>query len=89
MTLTYHIDPGHGWLEVSASDLAAVNLTAHDFSDYSYYTRGRLYLEEDSDMGTFMRAYQAQHGRFPDIHERYSNHDSFVRCFRRLRESRS
>lgn len=36
MTLTYHTDPGHGWLEVSFYALADVGLTPADFSRYSY-----------------------------------------------------
>ncbi len=35
-TLNYHQDPGHGWLEVTASDLIDVSLRGEDFTRYSY-----------------------------------------------------
>lgn len=75
---TYHTDPGHGWLEVSAADLKAVGLTAKDFSAYSYRGNGKLYLEEDCDASKFVAAYEAKHGRKAEYQERYAER-SFIR----------
>ena len=54
MTFTYHIDAGHGWLEVPACivDYLGVHPTK-----YSYVSddNSRYYLEEDIDMGMFLR----------------------------------
>jgi hypothetical protein len=43
---TFFEDPGHGWLEVPAADVAELNLEA-DISGYSYFNEGKVYLEED------------------------------------------
>lgn len=52
---TFHLDPGHGWLEVELAELAELKI-AHLISSYSYLKKGIVYLEEDMDLGTFMRA---------------------------------
>ncbi|UIS25307.1 hypothetical protein [Erythrobacter phage vB_EliS-L02] len=61
-TFTFHTDPGHGWLEVDAADLAGTGLARSSFSAYSYVFRGKLYLEEDCDAPLFINAYKAKHG---------------------------
>ena len=57
-TYTLHYGPSHGWLEVPAAALMAVQLTPGAFSEYSYIeTKGpgnyTLYLEEDCDAPVF------------------------------------
>lgn len=66
-TFTLHSDPGHGWLEVSPSDLKEVGLKLADITPYSYKNRrgSRLFLEEDCDLSTFFRAYKNKHGAYP------------------------
>ena len=54
-TYTYFTDPGHGWLRVSHAELRALGI-ANKISPYSYMKGANVYLEEDSDMGKFMRA---------------------------------
>jgi hypothetical protein len=63
-TFRFYQDPGHGWLEVSAQDLRELNLTARDFTTYSYVkaTSGLYYLEEDCDAPKFIAAWQEKHG---------------------------
>lgn len=51
---TFHIDPGHGWLEVSESGVKSIDMKATDFSDCSYRSGGRLFLEEDCDAPLFL-----------------------------------
>ena len=79
MTLTYHLDPGHGWLEVSQADLNDAGLSYTDFSACSYTDGAHLFLEEDCDMATFMRAYKAKHGQDPELREAYAD-PCFVRA---------
>jgi hypothetical protein len=74
-TFIKHNDPGHGWLEVTPSDLKDVGLTVDDISGYSYKNkRGtRLFLEEDCDLSTFFRAYQKKNGSYPTTVESYDD----------------
>lgn len=74
-TFTFHTDPGHGWLEVSAADLAGTGLAASSFSAYSYILRGVLYLEEDCDAPLFIDAWKKLHGPDSFSHvENYKEH---------------
>lgn len=59
---TLHCDSGHGWLEVSQSDLDNAGLNTSHFSAYSYVDGKTLYLEEDSDASIFIQAFTAKHG---------------------------
>lgn len=54
-TYTYFTDPGHGWLRVKHAELRALGI-ANKISPYSYMKGDYVYLEEDCDMATFMRA---------------------------------
>jgi hypothetical protein len=56
LTLTWHFDPGHAWLQVHRETLEDFNFDASDFSEFSYADSHYLYLEEDCDAGKFMRA---------------------------------
>lgn len=53
--LPFHRDPGHGWVEVSRSDLASLKI-AHKISGYSYQKGNSVFLEEDCDAGIFIKA---------------------------------
>jgi hypothetical protein len=77
----FYIDPGHGWLAVLNADLRAFDLTAADFTACSYVSEDgqRLYLEEDCDAPKFIAAFEARLGFKPEIFERHSNSDSFIR----------
>jgi hypothetical protein len=66
MKFRYRQDPGHGWLIVTPDDMAAVGLTEADISAYSYRRGNQIALEEDCDMWTFAKAYEALNGRLPD-----------------------
>ena len=55
----FHVDPGHGWLEVPAAELEALGI-AGQISGYSYLHEGRAYLEEDCDLARFMEALKAR-----------------------------
>ena len=79
MPFTFHTDPGHGWLEVSFTELHKVGLMPSDFSSYSYQQGSVVYLEEDCDASIFLRAYEAQHGKRADVVEKYSHHEHWIR----------
>lgn len=53
----YHTDPGHGWLEVSRSELEKLNLS-DEITSFSYAKGLKVFLEEDCDMGLFLEALQ-------------------------------
>ena len=80
VTVAYHSDPGHGWLQVSLSLLKQLNLMG-SITEYSYIDSGKgiAYLEEDVDAATFLNAAQAAGIRvtFIEKHERHG--DSFIR----------
>lgn len=69
-TFDFISDPGHGWLKVSLSDIAALGLTNRDFSAYSYRRDNDLYLEEDCDASKFIIAYKRHTGKEPKFRER-------------------
>jgi hypothetical protein len=50
--MKWHIDPGHGWLEVKRAELESLGI-AHKISPYSYEKNDRVYLEEDCDASLF------------------------------------
>ena len=54
-TYTYFTDPGHGWLRVTRKELVNLGIDK-DITPYSYARGAWVYLEEDCDMATFMRA---------------------------------
>ena len=53
-------DPGHGWLLVSAEDLALTGLKPRNFSTCSSARGGTYALEEDCDMPLFLKALTAK-----------------------------
>lgn len=77
-TFTFWTDPGHGWLEVRVAEAAIVGLKPSDFSECSYRTGQRLFLEEDCDAPLFINAWKNS-GRTITIVEENDNDESFVR----------
>lgn len=51
----YYEDPGHGWMEVPLSEIKALGIES-EISSYSYKRGDNVYLEEDSDRTTFLKA---------------------------------
>lgn len=81
---TFHTDAGHGWLEVTAFDLADVGISPVDLSRYSYAVRNTYYLEEDCDAAKFIAAFVEKHGALPTFNDKYQ-HNSFVRALPRIK----
>jgi len=63
-------DPGHGWLAVTVEELVDLKI-AHKISGYSYIKDTIAYLEEDCDLGVFVRAYKEKYGQPPAFEEIY------------------
>jgi hypothetical protein len=59
---TFISDPGHGWLKVPLIHLKHLNLL-DKITPYSYYWQGNVYLEEDCDATTFLKAWEAVTGK--------------------------
>ena len=70
---TYHSDPGHGWLGIGDK-----------ISSYSYINGGKAYLEEDCDMGLFIRTMEAKGVEVKLAHVNEPTKDSFIRSYRRF-----
>ena len=75
---TYLQDPGHGWLIVSAADLAAAGMTRAEFSICSYVSGDSLALEEDCDMPLFLKRLD-ERGIAWRLREHHTNGDACVR----------
>ena len=54
----YEQDPGHGWLHVQRSEIERLGI-AQQITPFSYQHNGMVFLEEDCDLSTFMRAKEA------------------------------
>lgn len=59
------IDPAHSWLKVRRQDLEELDI-ADKITAYSYQRGDYAYLEEDTDMTTFLNAYLTRQGFDPD-----------------------
>jgi hypothetical protein len=68
--LTFVSDPGHGWLEVPLTDIAALGIEGQ-ISPYSYINGRFAYLEEDCDYAVYMDALAARGLPRPEIRQRY------------------
>jgi len=64
ITLNFHNDGGHGWLECGRELITSTGI-ASDISEYSYQRGNNVYLEEDCDLNKFYKAYVATTGRDP------------------------
>jgi len=82
-TFTFISDPGHAWLAVDHDALALVNMTARDFSTFSYRHNDMYYLEEDCDAGKFLRAWEKEIGpvAFSEVHQEHTP----IRGYRSIR----
>lgn len=57
LTLTFHSDPGHGWLAVPKKLLRELGV-AGKISSCSYQSGDMAFLEEDGDASVFVEAAQ-------------------------------
>lgn len=73
--IRYVEDPGHGWLIVTPQQLASYGLTEAQVSRYSYQSPdgSEIALEEDSDAGLFIAAFQRAHDEQPYFAREYQH----------------
>lgn len=86
--IVYHTDGGHGWLQVP-HELIKKSGIAKEITGYSYMDTKNAYLEEDCDMGLFIKAigidWQTEEGKellksfYSIVPERYTDHSSPIR----------
>lgn len=81
ITLNFHSDPSHGWLEVPKLTLRDLGLYPKSFSRYSYQNLNNLFLEEDCDMPKAVKALQ-DFGYVISFNERNYNSDAPIRNYR-------
>jgi hypothetical protein len=74
--LTYHTDPGHGWVEVPRALLFFLDIEDR-VSGYSYQKGGQVFLEEDLDAALLVNALRDK-GVEVSFEERYAD-PCFVR----------
>ncbi len=86
MKLNFHVDGGHGWLEVPRAELSALGLEAR-VSEYSYLSvdGSVAYLEEDCDAPLFIEAFNATRFTYPAY--QYVEHTGlcFIRALKRFK----
>ena len=80
MKLTFHSDPGHGWLEVTMAAIRNLGI-GEKISRYSYRKGETAYLEEDCDASLYIEGLKVKNIPFEFI-EKDTNHPSFIRELR-------
>ena len=74
-------DPGHGWVKVPRSLLKELGIEAQ-ITPYSYQRGDDVFLEEDCDLSTFIRAMVAR-GITPEFRHHSANKASRIRKYNR------
>ena len=76
----YHQDGQHGWLAVKSKILVDLNIQ-DQITPYSYlsWSGTTVYLEEDQDVDTFFKAFEAMYKFKPNIHSLPAQNHSHVR----------
>ncbi|NJO65050.1 MAG: hypothetical protein HC836_45160 [Richelia sp. RM2_1_2] len=82
--MTFHSDPGHGWLEVSETIMDQLNILDR-ISEYSYYSfdEKKYYLEEDCDASILINALKQQRIEYV-IRELEHKGSAFIRKMSRV-----
>ena len=79
MIITIYRDPSHGWGKVNKALLEKLGI-ADKISKYSYMREGKVYLEEDVDLGILLQAL-TKAGRSFKLDDRYSERPSRIRNY--------
>lgn len=77
---TIYSDPGHGWVKVPRKLLNKLGI-ADQITAFSYQRGEHVYLEEDCDAYTFVKAYKAQIAPVPIFQEKFTNKSSKIRSY--------
>lgn len=54
-TINIYTDPGHGWARVKRAELIKLGIISK-ITSYSYERNDSVYLEEDCDLGAYIKA---------------------------------
>jgi len=86
LILTYHVDPEHGWIEVSETIVDQLGIK-DKISEYSYYsfTRKSYFLEEDFDAGLLLQALKDRGIEYV-IRNKEHKGEAFIRKLNRVSE---
>jgi len=80
-TIKLFSDAGHGWAEVSLSELKQLNIL-DKITSYSYIFKNNAYLEEDCDLSTYIRALEENNVTFV-FEDNYQGDNSPIRSYGR------
>src|SRR5690554_6509682 len=78
LSLNFHTDSGHGWLEGPHSTIYELGIQ-EEISSSSYMDEVYAYLEEDGDFSVFMRAFEKTLGQKLVLNERSTDGESSIR----------
>jgi len=78
-TIKLFSDAGHGWAEVSLSELKQLNIL-DKITSYSYIFKNNAYLEEDCDLSTYIRALEENNINF-EFEDNYQGNHSPIRNY--------
>ena len=79
-TFTAYCDPGHGWVAVKRSFVEALGI-ADKITSFSDARGATVYLEEDQDVSTFVKAYEEKYGMTPYFTSKHTNNSSPIRSY--------
>ena len=71
----FYTDPGHGWLKVTKKELKELQIS-NNITGYSYMKNEDVFLEEDGDLSTFIKAWENHTNKKFDINKQLINHIS-------------
>jgi len=78
-TIKLFSDSGHGWAEVSLSELKELNIL-DKITSYSYIFKNNAYLEEDCDLSTYIEALKENNIDF-EFEDNYQGDNSPIRNY--------
>jgi hypothetical protein len=76
----FHQDPGHGWLCVKIAELEALGI-ADKITGYSYMRKQSAYLEEDTDLTTYINALKSRGYELETVDGKIFNKDHPIKRF--------
>lgn len=79
-TFNVYTDPSHGWAKVPLSLLKELDIH-FSITPFSYLRNQFAYLEEDCDLGLFIKTYKAKFDRDPIFKEYHTNKQSKIRSY--------
>ena len=79
-TFKVYADPGHAWVACKRKFLVEIGIL-EKITPFSYQRGGTVYLEEDCDVATFVKAFKEKFGCVPIWDERHTNNSSPVRSY--------